>query len=67
MDLVLLVWWIFCVGLALFFLQCLYRIAVALENGLIVPVIRAADEKNVLGLQRSIVDLATRARSRQPS
>jgi len=40
-------------------------IAVALENGLIVPVIRLADEKNVLGLQRSIVDLATRARSRQ--
>jgi pyruvate dehydrogenase E2 component (dihydrolipoamide acetyltransferase) len=40
-------------------------IAVALENGLIVPVIRAADEKNVLGLQRSIVDLATRGRSRQ--
>ncbi|MGH9613248.1 MAG: 2-oxoglutarate dehydrogenase, E2 component, dihydrolipoamide succinyltransferase [Bryobacteraceae bacterium] len=40
-------------------------IAVALENGLIVPVIRAADEKNVVGLQRSIVDLSTRARSRQ--
>jgi 2-oxoglutarate dehydrogenase E2 component (dihydrolipoamide succinyltransferase) len=40
-------------------------IAVALENGLIVPVIRNADEKNILGLQRSIVDLATRARSRQ--
>ncbi len=40
-------------------------IAVALENGLIVPVIHQADEKNVLGLQRSIVDLATRARSRQ--
>jgi len=40
-------------------------IAVALENGLIVPVIRAADEKNVLGLQRAIVDLAARARSRQ--
>lgn len=40
-------------------------IAVALENGLIVPVIRGADEKNVLGLQRSIVDLSTRARSRQ--
>ena len=40
-------------------------IAVALENGLIVPVIRGADEKNVLGLQRSIVDLAARARSRQ--
>ncbi|HLK48122.1 MAG TPA: 2-oxoglutarate dehydrogenase, E2 component, dihydrolipoamide succinyltransferase [Bryobacteraceae bacterium] len=40
-------------------------IAVALENGLIVPVIRNADEKNVLGLQRAIVDLAGRARSRQ--
>jgi pyruvate dehydrogenase E2 component (dihydrolipoamide acetyltransferase) len=40
-------------------------IAVALENGLIVPVIRNADEKNVIGLQRSIVDLSTRARSRQ--
>ncbi|MGD0500421.1 MAG: dihydrolipoamide acetyltransferase family protein [Bryobacteraceae bacterium] len=40
-------------------------IAVALENGLIVPVVRGADEKNVLGLQRAIVDLATRARSRQ--
>jgi 2-oxoglutarate dehydrogenase E2 component (dihydrolipoamide succinyltransferase) len=40
-------------------------IAVALEGGLIVPVIRNADEKNVGGLQRAIVDLATRARSRQ--
>ena len=40
-------------------------IAVALENGLIVPVIRNADEKNIVGLQRSIVDLAARARSRQ--
>jgi pyruvate dehydrogenase E2 component (dihydrolipoamide acetyltransferase) len=40
-------------------------IAVALENGLIVPVIRGADEKNVLGLQRSIVDLAARSRARQ--
>jgi len=42
-------------------------IAVALDEGLglIVPVIRTADEKNVAGLQRSIVDLATRARSRQ--
>ena len=29
-------------------------IAVALENGLIVPVIRNADEKNILGLQRSL-------------
>ncbi|HWF07173.1 MAG TPA: 2-oxoglutarate dehydrogenase, E2 component, dihydrolipoamide succinyltransferase [Bryobacteraceae bacterium] len=40
-------------------------IAVALDNGLIVPVIRNADEKNVLGLQRAIVDLASRARARQ--
>ncbi len=40
-------------------------IAVALENGLIVPVIRDADEKNVIGLQRSVADLASRARSRQ--
>jgi pyruvate dehydrogenase E2 component (dihydrolipoamide acetyltransferase) len=40
-------------------------IAVALENGLIVPVIRNADEKTVAGMQRSIVDLAARARSRQ--
>lgn len=42
-------------------------IAVALDGGagLIVPVIRHADEKNVTGLQRSIVDLATRARSKQ--
>ncbi len=40
-------------------------IAVALENGLIVPVIRNAGEMNVLGLQRAIADLAGRARSRQ--
>jgi 2-oxoglutarate dehydrogenase E2 component (dihydrolipoamide succinyltransferase) len=40
-------------------------IAVALESGLIVPVIRNADEKSVLGIQRAIVDLATRSRSRQ--
>jgi 2-oxoglutarate dehydrogenase E2 component (dihydrolipoamide succinyltransferase) len=40
-------------------------IAVALENGLIVPVIRNADERTVTGLQRAIVDLSTRARSRQ--
>jgi pyruvate dehydrogenase E2 component (dihydrolipoyllysine-residue acetyltransferase) len=40
-------------------------IAVALENGLIVPVIRNADERNVTGLQRAVVDLSTRARSRQ--
>jgi pyruvate dehydrogenase E2 component (dihydrolipoamide acetyltransferase) len=40
-------------------------IAVSLDNGLIVPVIRNAEERNVLGLQRAIVDLAGRARSRQ--
>src|SRR3954469_21848501 len=40
-------------------------IAVALENGLIVPVIRNADEKNLLGLTRAINDLANRARSKK--
>lgn len=40
-------------------------VAVALENGLIVPVVHQADEKNIVGLQRSIVDLAARARSKQ--
>ncbi len=42
-------------------------IAVALDNGLIVPVIRNADEKNLLGLTRSINDLAARARSKKLS
>jgi pyruvate dehydrogenase E2 component (dihydrolipoamide acetyltransferase) len=40
-------------------------IAVALEGGLIVPVIKHADEKNLLGLSRSIADLAERARAKQ--
>jgi pyruvate dehydrogenase E2 component (dihydrolipoamide acetyltransferase) len=40
-------------------------IAVALDNGLIVPVIRDADEKNLLGLSRAINDLAARARSKK--
>jgi 2-oxoglutarate dehydrogenase E2 component (dihydrolipoamide succinyltransferase) len=40
-------------------------IAVALDNGLIVPVIRKADEKNLLGLSRAINDLAARARSKK--
>jgi pyruvate dehydrogenase E2 component (dihydrolipoamide acetyltransferase) len=40
-------------------------IAVALENGLIVPVIRKADEKNLLGLSRAVNDLATRARAKK--
>lgn len=40
-------------------------IAVALDWGLIVPVIKQADEKSVLGISRAIVDLAGRARSKQ--
>jgi len=40
-------------------------IAVALDWGLIVPVVRNADEKNVLGLARAVGDLAERARSRK--
>jgi pyruvate dehydrogenase E2 component (dihydrolipoamide acetyltransferase) len=40
-------------------------IAVALDNGLIVPVVRNADEKNILGLSRAIADVAGRARSKQ--
>jgi len=40
-------------------------IAVALENGLIVPVIRNADERNLLGLSRAITDVAARARSKK--
>ena len=42
-------------------------IAVALEDGLIVPVIQGADEKNILGLARSVQDLAERARSKRLS
>ena len=42
-------------------------IAVALENGLIVPVIKRADEKNFLGVARSVQDLADRARSKRLS
>ena len=40
-------------------------IAVALDDGLIVPVIRNADEKNVLGLSRAIADVAERARAKR--
>ncbi|MGB2717263.1 MAG: dihydrolipoamide acetyltransferase family protein [Vicinamibacterales bacterium] len=40
-------------------------IAVALDNGLIVPVIRNADEKNLLGLSRAINDIAARARTKK--
>jgi pyruvate dehydrogenase E2 component (dihydrolipoyllysine-residue acetyltransferase) len=40
-------------------------IAVALDWGLIVPVIKNADEKNLLGIQRTLNDLAERARSKK--
>jgi 2-oxoglutarate dehydrogenase E2 component (dihydrolipoamide succinyltransferase) len=40
-------------------------IAVALEWGLIVPVIKQAEEKNFLGIARAIVDVAGRARSKK--
>jgi 2-oxoglutarate dehydrogenase E2 component (dihydrolipoamide succinyltransferase) len=40
-------------------------IAVALENGLIVPVVKAAGEKNTLGLSRAIQDVADRARAKK--
>jgi 2-oxoglutarate dehydrogenase E2 component (dihydrolipoamide succinyltransferase) len=42
-------------------------IAVALDWGLIVPVIRRADELSLLGLARSINDLADRARAKRLS
>jgi pyruvate dehydrogenase E2 component (dihydrolipoamide acetyltransferase) len=42
-------------------------IAVALETGLIVPVIKRAGEKNFLGTARAIQDLAERARTRRLS
>ncbi len=40
-------------------------LAVALDWGLIVPVIRNADEKNILGLARAVGDLAERARTKR--
>jgi len=40
-------------------------VAVALETGLIVPVIRDADQLSLSGLQRAVTDLADRARTRQ--
>jgi pyruvate dehydrogenase E2 component (dihydrolipoamide acetyltransferase) len=40
-------------------------IAVALENGLIVPVVKGAGEKNILGLSRAIQDVADRARAKK--
>jgi 2-oxoglutarate dehydrogenase E2 component (dihydrolipoamide succinyltransferase) len=40
-------------------------VAVALDWGLIVPVIRNADEKSFLGLNRAVSDLAERARAKK--
>jgi pyruvate dehydrogenase E2 component (dihydrolipoamide acetyltransferase) len=40
-------------------------IAVALDWGLIVPVVKEADELNILGLSRAMADLAGRARTKQ--
>ena len=38
-------------------------IAVALEDGLIVPVLRDADERNLVGIARGVADLVARARA----
>ena len=40
-------------------------VAVAYEDGLIVPVVRDADSMNVVGLARAISDVASRARSKK--
>jgi 2-oxoglutarate dehydrogenase E2 component (dihydrolipoamide succinyltransferase) len=40
-------------------------VAVALEWGLIVPVLKNAEEKNFLGLQRGITDLGERSRAKK--
>jgi 2-oxoglutarate dehydrogenase E2 component (dihydrolipoamide succinyltransferase) len=40
-------------------------VAVALDNGLIVPVIKGAGEKNTLGLSKAIQDIADRARAKK--
>jgi 2-oxoglutarate dehydrogenase E2 component (dihydrolipoamide succinyltransferase) len=40
-------------------------IAVALDWGLIVPVLKNADEKNILGVARAIADLGERARTKK--
>src|ERR1051326_1264668 len=42
-------------------------IAVALDWGLIVPVVKRADEKNLFGLSKTIADLGNRARSKKLS
>ena len=45
--------------------ECNIGIAVALDWGLIVPVIKNAEEKNFLGIARSLNDLAERARAKK--
>ena len=40
-------------------------IAVALDNGLIVPVIKDVQDLSISGIQKSVTDLASRARSKQ--
>ena len=45
--------------------ECNIGIAVALDWGLIVPVIKNAEEKNFLGLARAVNDLAERARAKK--
>ncbi len=45
--------------------ECNIGVAVALDWGLIVPVIKNAEEKNFLGLARMLNDLAERARSKK--
>ncbi|MGE5326462.1 MAG: dihydrolipoyllysine-residue succinyltransferase [Deltaproteobacteria bacterium] len=40
-------------------------VAVALETGLIVPVIKNADEKNFLGIARALQDISERARTKR--
>jgi pyruvate/2-oxoglutarate dehydrogenase complex dihydrolipoamide acyltransferase (E2) component len=42
-------------------------IAVAMEDGLIVPVIKHADDMSLLGIARAVNDLATRAREKRLS
>jgi pyruvate dehydrogenase E2 component (dihydrolipoamide acetyltransferase) len=45
--------------------ECNIGIAVSLDWGLIVPVIKGAEEKNFFGLARAVTDLAERARSKK--
>ncbi len=45
--------------------ECNIGIAVSLDWGLIVPVIKGAEEKNFFGLARAVTDLAERARAKK--